>query len=1333
MRRTLWILLTPITGFTALALLWLYWLNPQLESWIHKTILEQTQKHTGLIFTIEQVEIDLFYPRIALKKITLQKNSSVNLSTAFIEKTLQKLEFDSIEAKVDAFRLLTGGADLSAILIQKPVIEINLDPLLEDKTPSKEIPVEQIFNVIKKLPLSKILTVQGDIRLQSNLKSIRAEISPLRLSLEKNKQLLLLNAETPKLQLQTKDLNSLTFNTQISASLSPSQIKIQQITANSSGLSLKVFGEIPRWQFLTTQPEIQLQPQFKINFKELAPQLASLFDRLPEIHGSAEGSFQLQYKNKKANANGEIRLQKVSIDEFQIGDARLDASLEDETLKLSRMLIDHPSGVANLSDFSLQLQSPFKYQGQLNIEKLSLHELLLSLGTGEVPVWLDIFGKAHCQGQIKQFFTECFAQLDAKNLKIKTGMSEKEDLVNVDQFSAQGKLLVDSKAVSYEAALKVGTSQSIDIGKSKGTISYSEGFQISYSTPGLKMANIRNLANLSFAGAMEIEGRTQGDSSTATFEMDIKAKDFIFEKYKLGSPSANLSYKKGILSFEKVLGAYNKTSYVGELQLNLLENHVEGQFSAPTVEVSDVNEILNHLYSLPFPMSGLGQAKMEFEGPLDFWKLNHSLVADFKSVEVSGEKFDSLKIRSKAIDGRITLQGTELEKNKNSISFSGGVLPALRQEAPKLDIEILASNIPIEQSNIISELTSAIFGRLSGSVKVNGNIEAPEVSASARITQTIIDEQEIPDSQLEFFSDRQKIRSTFTLLGRKIRGSVLWPIEKNSTPLKIKLQTDNWNFVSALSLLTGGTHLKDIESLITAELDLESPSGELFKSTGSLYVPNLYLRRGNQFLTHTSPLEVVFDRGLASIKNFNLEGPGNIIRIQGEQFSVDKLNIKLKAEADLRFAHILVPFLEDLGGPIMLNTNIGGSLAQPNIFGSAEVLNGYVKVKGFPHPFERIQSSVSFSQAKIFINSLKAAIASGNLNGNGQITLRGLRDFPTLIQARLENVKFNVPDKVRSSGNADITFSGNWFPFVLSGTYRVDGALVTKEFTEASSVSSIKQSAYLPKILKESNFDPILMDLKVELQKNIVLKNSLADGGAVGTLTVKGPPQNPGLLGKVEFTKNSKLIFKDNIFEIITGSAMFKSANDINPELFISAQSRVGDYDVSLLVQGEAKNPNFVLSSMPPLSDQDLVSLLALGVTSSKLDQSVQSRDQQAQTGYEIGSAIFSNNPLNKMISNNFGWNLRFTTNFDATRNIAVPKFVAEKKLSDRLNATIGRTLDSATHDVKVEYYILNNLSAIGSWEEQRAQEGSDTNAATTNNNTPSIFGLDLEFKKEFK
>lgn len=1325
MKRVLFILLPPLIFLTLLAVFLKSWAFPTGETWALKKLKSYSEQNLPVVIEAESFKFNFMKNAASLENITLTSKPD-------FRKYTEQTRIASLKISLDLFQLFTGRLQISAILIDSPELLVQLDPILDTPSKPTPLPLNLVFDWLEKAPVDRIFVHNLQLQLQSEKHKSSAHLQGADLLLGNHPNTLTARLDVPRLNLVVFNNGPIETRLDISAVLGRDNLRVTRAAARYGDSEITLKGEFTKFSEVTLHPRATLEAQGDLKIQEILQQLRPILatHKLPEFLGEAKLQADMKI-NGRSQLSGKMNLQtkNLEMNSFTLGNASLQGQFKGDSLIFPEIEIQHPAGKARLLNTSIELHRNLEFKTQAKVSKLDLQKLLTTLNLREVPVWMTLQGDLPCYGQIRApFKVLCEGHISADNILVNSDFKKPTSvIVDVAQLSASGQTEITDKGVTYKAQLKLGN----NTGESSGTIDYSKGFTINYRSPRLDFANIRNLANLKLKGAGSLEGSTKGDSHSAVFDMKLKTQDFVFEGYRLGHLNGLLKYKKGHLLLDDLYGYLPKTSYQGSLDVDLNHSKIVGRVRAPTLDLADLVTVFEEHFLFPLSVGAAGSADVSFSGPLDFWKLSYQLDSKFKHGQLAGESFDELLLNAQATQGQLHLQKALLRKNNATIAASGGISP--RQE---LNIKVEGRNFRLDESDFISKISSNIFGLLNFSSQLRGKVLEPEVSLRGGITETVLDEQEVPSSFFDLKVRKQLMEGNANLFGHRIQADWLLPF--GNSPLRLRLKTVDWNYASLLSILSGNLYQNEYDSSLTSDVDLSSESGQWQKVTGNIQIKNLFLKRGNLSFRNPDPIQVRIDNGRMHMQNFNLEGPQTSIRLRGQDFTLSNLNVNLVANTELRLFQMFFPFLDDIGGSIQTAATLSGSLFKPQILGSLTTNNSYVKINGLPHPIERIQAEVNFSQTRVLINSVKAQMAGGLVSADGNILINEYRDIPTSIRLSLDGVHLNIPDKVRTSGSADLLLSGKWFPFLLSGTYRVSSGIFEREFTEgAETTGGVRQSVYLPKILRQSAFESLNLDIQLLFEKSFLVKNSLIEGAVQGSLQVKGPVSNPILLGRLQADKNTRLIFKDKSFDVQTANVVFNNPDEINPDIYVSAQARVSDYDIMILAQGPAKNLKSIrLTSVPPLPEQDIISLLALGMTSTRSDYGSgtgpQNRDQAAQAGYELGFAIMAQ-PINKELQSRLGVNLQLSSSFDSTRNISVPKATISRKVSNKVHASASRSLGGDTNDVEVKFrYLINqNVSAVGSYEYSQAGQGGQgvTNAVRPKD----FFGLDLEFRKEFK
>lgn len=1326
MKRVILILITPALILLLLGGVVKWILAPRFESWALREIHEYSRKNLPVEITAQSLSVRILKPAVSLEGIEIKTSGET-------AEMVPAIKIARARAYVDLFQLLIGRLNIAALLVQAPALRVNIDPLLNSSSKPQALPMDEIFNTLEKIPLQRIYIKDGDIEVTSAKMEGSIHLEKAELSLTKRDKNLNAKIEIPTVRLQSKKYGQFGGGLDTHLLLNRQSLKILQSSLSLNKSKIMGHGELTDFKNVTIEPEGTLSLSTEVDLSDLDEQLRQLQKlKIPHLGGELVSEANVHFKGlKNISAKAQLKTKQVTIGPFEVGNASVEGSFKDQTLKLSEFVLTHPSGMAILNDTQISFNEHFRFESKAQVKQMGLQKLLASLSVKNTPLDLQVSGELPCQGQLLEpLQIQCDINIHGKDLQIRGHHKNDPDILRIDQMRAVGRVDIGADSLTYKGNLFVGE----DSITSEVGVGYDGDYSVRYKTTRLDLKNIRTIAGLDINGEITADGQADGVLEDVVVKSKITAKNFVFEKIRLGDLSTDLTYQKDHLLLNHILGIYQQTRYAGDVDLALNKLEIQGQVQIGETDLRDISTSIEPLYKFPVRMSGPGNANASFQGPLDLLKMSFQFNTNFKNISVAGESFDELNLNVQSTSGDIKINTASLRKGKGNIVVTGGIKPDRT-----LQLKAQGKNWQIDEMDTVSRMNARIYGNMNFDVDTSGNIDNPLIVGKGQVVETVIEEQEIPDSDFNFRVSKNSFDGDANLFGKKIVGQVKIPFQSNS-PLSLKLQTHDWAFASLFSLLGGGALVNEYESSLTADIDLQSDLGNIFKSTGAIRLQEVYLKRGNNSLRNPKPIEIQLNQGVISIQNFLLEGANNKISLKGTQFTADNLDVSVAASTELRLLHVFAPALEDIGGPLQIQATVSGSVRKPEILGNMSLNNAFVKIKGFPHPFEKINADVVFSHKRILINSVKGQLGGGNVTGDGLVQINEFRNVPANIRLRLEGATLNVPDRFRTTGRAELVLSGQWFPFTLAGTYYVNSAFIDKEFgDDDGSVNSIRQSIYLPKVLKEASFEPIILDLQILMEKNVVIKNSLMEGSIQGNLQVKGSPQNPSLLGRITLDKNSKLMFKDKVFEIQTGEIQFNNPSDINPEIYLSAQSRVNEYDISLLVQGPAKSlasGGLRLSSVPPLPEQDIISLLALGVTSSsqRLDQpqlAQSSKDQENQASYEIGAAIIGA-PINKRVQSYTGFNLQFSSSYDSLRNINVPKVTLSRKLNNRLNASASRTIgDQTSYDVKLTYILNQNISAIGSWENRENQD--NTSLRNNEKTMQSIFGLDLEFKREFK
>jgi outer membrane protein insertion porin family len=376
-----------------------------------------------------------------------------------------------------------------------------------------------------------------------------------------------------------------------------------------------------------------------------------------------------------------------------------------------------------------------------------------------------------------------------------------------------------------------------------------------------------------------------------------------------------------------------------------------------------------------------------------------------------------------------------------------------------------------------------------------------------------------------------------------------------------------------------------------SSLDLKALSGKVRFTTLALTAEGIPLAQ-------TKPTEIVIENGKVSIRSLDLSGGGTAlgfgggIDLAGAKFE----NLAVRGRLDLA---LLRPLLGggSISGALDLEAGLSGDLNAPRFDGNVVFRDAAMRWPEYGLTLSGFAGRIGIADRRLLTLNLKGNCNQGRLEIDGSVDLSGSAPAGTRVQITGRDILTNYPQGLRADWTLALSITSAGRIHRLSGK----ATLVQGEYTEAFDIRSklfglLKGGPARIYVERNSLLDNVSFDVDIATSKPFLIRNNLADARVRAGLKLMGTPYTPGLGGGIQLLDGGKITFSGNTYEIETGRIDFVNPNRIVPNLNLKAATSIGGYEIQLTVTGAPDNLQVGLSSDPPLSQTDIISLLSAGV-----------------------------------------------------------------------------------------------------------------------------------------
>ena len=404
-----------------------------------------------------------------------------------------------------------------------------------------------------------------------------------------------------------------------------------------------------------------------------------------------------------------------------------------------------------------------------------------------------------------------------------------------------------------------------------------------------------------------------------------------------------------------------------------------------------------------------------------------------------------------------------------------------------------------------------------------------------------------------------------------------------------------------------------------------------------------------------------------------------------------RIDLQANGQLSLKLAQSFSPDLTSYG-TANVNLTVRGTVEQPQMAGRVEVSHAGFSVTDLPAGLGDVNGTLAFDQDRLELENV-----SGRMGG-GRVKLGGFLVFGNTLA-------FNL-----TADGTDIRFRYSGISVTSDQSLRLTGSLQNASLTGNITVTRFAQipSSDLQILLSQANAPPSIPDpssplnnLHLEIRilstPELTVETSLAKLSGDVDLRLRGTAARPVLLGRINIAEGDIKVAGTK-YHLERGDITFINPVRIDPVLDVEATTRVRDYDITIGLHGTMERLNTTYRSDPPLSTDDIVSLLAFGKTQTEqaLGSTGSSGFAESASGALLSSAL--NSAVTNRVSRIFGASsIRINPSVGGPENDPNARLTLEQQVSNNITFTyITNLARSAQEVIQFEYNINRDYSLQG-------------------------------------
>lgn len=1104
--------------------------------------------------------------------------------------------------------------------------------------------------------------------------------------------------------------------------LRANQAEIRSLKLTSGRSTLEATGTVRNYE----HPEIRLKYNASLALEE-----AARLAKVPEVRaGRADVKGEFGLKQALYSSQGDMAIRGLEFHASGLRVSGMDAvssfSLTPEKIVLSRIVarvfkgtLEGDAQIANWNPPALARKPP-PQQGtvHLRLSGLQINELAGAVSTARMPLE-KIGAEGSASGEIKASWTgslqRAVAAIDI-DVAPPGNPSPREVPVTAQLHATYhgdirtldvARLNLATRAIHVNASGALGSRSA----QARVSVTATDLHEIQ---PALDALRPGTRIPLTIQGRASFNGTLSGKLDALSVRGHAELEDFVTEmdlaqagngrglrpapRIHWDSLTTDLAYSPSSLTLQHGVLRRGKGQFGFSVTAGLSRGTFDEKQSQLALNLrvdSEPAEDLETLAGLTYPVTGIVTAEIRATGPVS--NLHGAGHLQIARLTAYGEPFQSFS-------SQLRLEGKEVQLNDLVLVHNGSRLTgsaAYNSVTQGFRFDLAANNIDLATLRRLQAPRLSMAGNanlhLSGSLAGDG-AGAPVINGRLDIANLALNREVLGNVNVTLETRGEELvvrgRSSFEDASVNLDGVLQL---RGDFPGQMKLAFAHVDFDPLLRAYLQGqiTGHSSVDGSVEVRGPMRRPRD--LNVTGNVTQLTAYLETIK--LQNDGPIHFYMDREVVRADQFHLVGEDTDLYIRGgvgiagdhalDLHTKGRLNLKLAQEFN---ANILAQ------GPVEFTVDVAGSVAHPQTSGRLQLTDASVSLVDLPTGLSHIQGSMVFAQDRIQIERLTAQSGGGELNLSGFLAYR--RGLYFDLTATGKEVRLRLPPGISASADANLRYTGSAENSTLTGDITITHFGIRRELDFDV---LMKQGTAAPAI---NTLNPFLENLRLDVHivstPELQVETTLARVSGSVDLRVRGTAARPAVLGRVNIAEGD-VFFNGTRYRLERGDITFSNPLLIEPVVNIEMSARVQNYNLTVGLHGTlsgGRGLTLTYRSDPPLSNDDIIALLAFGRTQS---QDLYAAGQPGQTTTSgAASSAFLGEALNAAVGSRVerlfgGSRVRFDPQFlGSTGNTPSTRVTVEQRVSNNVTFTYGTSLTQSTQTViQVEYNIDKDLSIV--------------------------------------